>query len=107
MVNMLNLMNLPCLKSMAAKLDKDQKMPPDPHLQLARVCGNLATVNKVSKPSYICRRVGVQTDVVLQCTRQASQWGMSRVPRQGSKGPIDQSEGARQQSADGQRLEYL
>ena len=107
MVNMLNSMNLPCVKSMAAKLDQDQKMPPNPHLQLARVCGNLATLNKVTKPSYICSRVGVQTDVVQLCTRQASQWGMSRVPRQGSKGPIDQSEGARQQSADGQRLEYL
>ena len=67
-VNMLNLKNLPCVKSMAAKLDQDQKQPPNPHLQLARVCGNLATVNKVTKPSYNCSRVGVKNQIVPRWT---------------------------------------
>jgi hypothetical protein len=103
MVNMLNLKNLPCVKSMAAKLDQDQKQPPNPQLRLARVCGNLATVNQVTKPSYICSRVGVQNQIVPQWTGPASQWGVSKVPRPGSIGPIDQSEGAQQQIAGGRK----
>ena len=94
---MLNMLNLPCVKSMAATIDQDQKMPPNQHLQFARVCGNLATLNAVTKPSYVCSRVGVQTNVVHQW---AGQWGMSRVVK-------DQSEGAQLQGSDGQRLDYL
>ena len=96
MVNMVNLKNLPCVKSMAAKFDRDQKQPPYPQLRLARVCGNLATLNKVTKPSYICSRVGVQNQIVPQWTGPASQWGVSKVPRPESIRPIDQSEGAQQ-----------
>ena len=103
MVNMLNSMNLPCVKSMAAKLDQDQKQPPNPQLRLVRVCGNLATVNQVTKPSYICSRVGVQNQIVPQWTGPASQWGVSKVPRPESIRPIDQSEGAQQQIAGGRK----
>ena len=99
MVNMLNMLNLPCVKSMAARIDLEQKMPPNQHFKFARVCGNLARENEVTKPPSICSSFGVQTNIVPQWTRSAGQWGMSRAL-------MDQSEGVGQERPDGQRLEY-
>ena len=107
MVTKLNLMNLPCVKSMAAKLDQDQTQPPDHYIQPARVCGNLANLSKITKPTYVSSSVGVQSRVVQQWTGPPSQWGESRGTRQGSTVPIDQSEQARQQRAGGQKPDCL
>ena len=107
MVHKLSLMNLPCMKSMAAKLDQDRTKPPDHFIQLARVCGNLAKLNKITKPTYVSSSVGVQSRVVQQWTGPPSQWGESRGTRQGSTEPIDQSGQAWQQRAGGQKSDCL
>ena len=98
MVKKLNLMNLPCVKSMAAQLNQDKQQPPYLSLHSARVCGKLASVNKITKPSFIFSSVGVQNQVVQQWTGPFNQWEESRGLRQGSILPIDQSEQARYQS---------
>ena len=93
----LNLMNLPSVKSMAAKLDQDQTQPPNLSIEPARVCGNLANFGKITKPPYVSSSIGVQSRVVQQWARPANQWGESRGTRLGSTVPIDQSEQGMQQ----------
>ena len=92
MVNKLDLMNLPCVKCMAAQLNPDKEQPLYPYLHSARVFGKLANVNKISKPSYIFSSAGVQNQVVQQWTGQPNQWEESRWTGHVSIQPIDQSE---------------
>ena len=107
MVTKLKLLSLPCVKSMAAKIDRDQTKPPNPFIEPARVCGNLAKIIKITKPSYVCSSIGAQNQVVQQWTRPPNQWGESRGTRQGSTLPINQSEQERQQRAGGQKADCL
>ena len=77
------------------------------YLHSARVCGQLATVNKITKPSHVFSSAGVQNRIVHQRTGPANQWEESRGTRQGSTQPIDQSEQERHQRAAGQKPDRL